>query len=376
MSDMNATNSPEKGRSFVQMIYRFFASAKLAMVLLVVILGCCLAGATMFSYERASELIFYSLWFNGLLVLLVINVAACFFGRIWGRKITVISFGMIVFHLSFVGLFLGVVYNSLFYFRGEMRITEGETLVNSRKDSYVAGEMGRLFKLSWLKGETTLNKVYSQYKVEGVNKRYAYELTVGDQKSASHGIIYATRNLDHHGTGYYCDREGYSVLAVLSDRNGREIYGAHIPLQSLKEKPADTDFYYTTGSRTAAGTLPFPQEELKPLYDLQMRYYPASNNDRGGEVYFRIWPYADTDAPKSGEPFATGRAPVNGNFAFGDHVISPREIRYWVGINVKFEPGKPLVMAFLWLGLGGLIITFMGRMLKPSPGVKGDRVEK
>src|SRR6266567_146413 len=83
-------------------VYGFLASAKLAMALLVAILGSCVAGVTIWRGVRAGEVIFSSLWFNGLLVLLVVNVACCFFGRVWGRKVTLVSFGMILFHLSFV----------------------------------------------------------------------------------------------------------------------------------------------------------------------------------------------------------------------------------------------------------------------------------
>ena len=153
-------------------IFDFLASSKLAMVLLILILGCCVAGVTILRQQKAYTLIFDTLWFNGLLVLLMVNVACCFFGRIWGRKVTIISFGMILFHLSFVAMFAGIVYNSLFYFRGSMRLTEGETLLNGERQSYDNIERGRFFKLSWLKGETTLNSLHIAYKVDGVDKRW------------------------------------------------------------------------------------------------------------------------------------------------------------------------------------------------------------
>src|SRR5574340_583102 len=94
-------------------IYNFLASSKLAMALLIIILGCCLLGVTVWRGGAAGKLIFATLWFNGLLVLLVINVACCFFGRIWRRRLTVVSFGMILFHLSFVFILLAIVYNRL-----------------------------------------------------------------------------------------------------------------------------------------------------------------------------------------------------------------------------------------------------------------------
>src|SRR5512147_1816414 len=135
-------------------IYNFLSSKKLALILLIVILACCVAGVTVWRGAEAGRLIFGTIWFNGILVLLVINVACCFFGRIWGRKITLISFGMIVFHLSFVVMLGGIVYNSLFYFRGVIRLTEGETLPSGELQSYDFVDHGRFFNLAKLGGET------------------------------------------------------------------------------------------------------------------------------------------------------------------------------------------------------------------------------
>ena len=140
-------------------VYDALASAKLAMALLVVILACCVVGVTVWREERAGQMIFGTLWFNGILVLLVVNVACCFFGRVWHRKLTLITFGMILFHMSFVTVFAGIIYNSLFFFRGTIRLTEGETLPNGALESYDAVDMGRFFRMALLKGETTLREI-------------------------------------------------------------------------------------------------------------------------------------------------------------------------------------------------------------------------
>src|SRR5512146_436446 len=161
-------------------IYTVLSSKTLALALLVVILTCCVTGVTVWRGAEAGRLIFGTSWFNAILVLLVINVACCFFGRIWGRKVTLISFGMIVFHLSFVVMLGGIVYNSLFYFRGVIRLTEGETLPSGDLQSYDLAEHGRFFSLAKLKGETTLVRMHTGYKVDGSDKRAAYEISVGE----------------------------------------------------------------------------------------------------------------------------------------------------------------------------------------------------
>lgn len=350
-------------------IYGFFASARLAMTLLVVILGCCLAGVTIVRGVRAGELIFSAIWFNALLVLLVINVACCFFGRIWGRRVTVVSFGMILFHLSFVAILLGIVYNSLFCFRGTLRITEGETVASGDPQIYDMVDKGRFFSFSRLRGESTLIKMHTGYKVGGTDKRAAYEVAVGKGIDRKQGIIYITHKLTHRGVDYFNDKEGYSLLLTLSDKQGRDLFGAHVPLQSLKQK--DNSYLYTTGFKGDGGTvkqsvIPFPPPPEKVRFALLMSYLPAKQKERSGEVSFQLTSLDQQGMPKNEPPFSAGTVAIGESFAAGEYVLSAKEVRYWVGMLVRYEPGKPIVLASLWVGLAGMIITTFGRMFKKS----------
>ncbi len=330
------------------------------MGLLVAILVCCLVGVTIYRGVEAGAKIFGTLWFNALLVLLVVNVACCFFPRMWGRKVTLTSLGMILFHLSFVFMLLGIVYNSLFYFRGNIRLTEGETVLSGELQNYDAADMGRFFSLSKLKGETSLIKMYADYKVKGANKRAAYEIAVGEKGRNKQGIIYVTESLNHNGFSYFNDKEGYSVLVLLYDKQGRDLYGAHIPLQSLKRK--DESFLYTTGTKEGPADLPFPQEPVKSLFGLQVAYQPSKLKERSGEAFFQIWPLDRSGHEKAEKSLVEGKAAVGEKFDAGAYDISVKEIRYWVGMRVSYEPGQPIVLASMWAGLAGMIITFYGRM--------------
>lgn len=347
-------------------IYDFLASSRLAMFLLVTILACCVVGVTVIRGERASELIFNTLWFNGILVLLVLNVACCFFGRIWGRKVTLVSFGMILFHLSFVAMFAGIIYNSLFYFDGIIRLTEGETLRSGDPQSYDSVRHGRFFDYAWLKGHTKLVSVLPNYKVGTAEKRVAYEITVGEGRRTKKGVIFVTNHLDFNGFRYYNDKEGYSTLVILYDKNGNELYGAYLPLQSVKQK--DDSFLYATGTIAGPGSYPFPQNLLKPEFNLQMVYSPDKSKDRAGEVLFRVWPLEANDEHRGAKPLAEGKAAVGARFDTGQYILSVKEIRYWVGMSVRFDPGKPIVLASLCVGLGGMIITTIGRLLRRRSG--------
>jgi len=343
-------------------IYSYLASVKLAIALLIIILVCCVVGVTIVRGARAGTLIFGTVWFNGLLVLLVVNVAFCFFGRIWGRKVTLISLGMILFHLSFVAMLGGVIYNSLFYFRGTIRLTEGETLPSSDLQSYDAFDHGRFFAFSKLQGETTLIKMHRDYSVDGANRQVAYEVAVGEGLSKKQGLIYVTHKLDNNGFDYFRDKEGYSLLIMLYNKLGKELYGAHVPLQSLKQK--DESYLYTTGTKEGPGPLPFPQEPLKPLFDLQVAYRPSllKGRERAGEAFYQVWTLQGEDPGPGGHAVAESKAAIGNRVHVGRYYLEAKEVRYWVGMNVRHEPGKPIVLTSLWVGLGGMILTFIGRM--------------
>lgn len=359
--------------NILKKIYNLLSSYKLAMALLITILACCVAGTTLLSQDDSWALVFSTLWFNSLLVMLVVNVAFCFFGRIWRRKLTLISFGMILFHLSFVAILGGIVYNSLFYFRGLIRLTEGESLQNGALQSYDATEWGRFFNFSNLTGETTLINVQDDYKVDGTNKGWAYTLSVSNGGSVKDGIIYIAESLSHNGVSYYNDREGYSILTVLYDKDKRELYGVHIPLQSLKLKEDDDSYYYTTGTKDSPGSLPFPYSPEEPLFDLQAAYFPDEIKKRAGEVFFQILPLdASEDSRHGQKAVAEGQAQVGEMIQMGDYYLSAGEVRYWAGIKVNYEPGKPIVLGSLWVGLAGMVITFIGRLKRGMMGRLSD----
>jgi hypothetical protein len=346
-------------------IYDFLASAKLAMALLIIILACCVAGVTMWRGLEAGRVIFGTVWFNSILVFLVLNIACCFFGRVWGRRITMVSFGMILFHLSFVVMLLAIVYNSLFYFRGTIRVTEGESIPSGDPLSYDLVAKGRFFSYSRLKGETSLIKMHSGYKVSGENKRAAYEVSVGEGNDRKQDIIYITHKLTHHGVDYFNDKEGYSLLVMLSDTLGKELYGAHIPLQSSR-KDKDTYLYstgYTLNGEVKFDAIPFPGAPEGPLFALKTDYLPSKIKERDGNVEFFLY-VLDKDGQLRDKTLIEGKAAIGEQFAFREYVLSAKEVRYWVGMLVRYEPGKPILLTSLWVGLIGMCLTTLGRMFK------------
>lgn len=342
--------------SLAQRAYGLLTSPKLAIGILVVVLGCCVVGVTVYREAAAGEVIFSTLWFNGLLVLLAVSSAAAFFSRIWKRKASLVQAGMIIFHLSFLAVLGGVVVNSLFHFKGVLRLTEGETLPNGQAESYDQVEYGRFFDPAWLTGETTLVKMHTGYKVDGDDKRAAYEIAVGEPGDTTTGVIYVTRDLEHDGVRYLCSKEGYSVLVVMTDPDGKDLYGVHVPLQSYRQ--ADGSYLYAAGTQVEAAAFEYPQPPEHPRGTLRVGYWPGVE-PRSGQVSLELRPHGP-----AGVLAAEKKAllPVGGLLDLGDFKLSPREIRYWVGMDVRYDPGLNTSLAGLCFGLLGMVLTFAGRL--------------
>jgi hypothetical protein len=216
--------------------------------------------------------------------------------------------------------------------------------------------------MSKLKGETKLVKLLTGYRDQGKDKRAAYEIEVGSGPLMKHDTIFITRHLGYRGFKYFPDREGYSVLAILFDHNGRELYGAHIPLQSLKQK--DGAYLYTIGTKEGPSLMAFPSPPVDTQYSLNISYKPDPNVERGGEVLFEVYPPGELDASKSSKAIASGKTAVGEKFNVGNHLLSVKEIRYWAAMSVRYDPGQPIVLASLWIGLFGVTLTTLARIFR------------
>lgn len=99
-----------------------------AMAVMLLIYAVAMAVATFIENDygtpAAKQLVYYSVWFSVLQVLLIINfIANIFRYRLWHRG----KWSVLLFHVAFVVMFIGAAYTHLFSVEGMMNIREGET---------------------------------------------------------------------------------------------------------------------------------------------------------------------------------------------------------------------------------------------------------
>jgi hypothetical protein len=97
-----------------------------------------------------------------------------------------------------------------------------------------------------------------------------------------------------------------------------------------------------------------------------MLYVPSKLAERKGEVTFIVREPLLDENSRPGAPISQGGAAIGTALRVGNYSITPREVRYWVGMHVSYEPGQPIILTSLWIGLAGMIITTFGRMVRRS----------
>jgi hypothetical protein len=118
-------------------------------------------------------------------------------------------------------------------------------------------------------------------------------------------------------------------------------------------------YLYATGSAAGPSSFPFPQPPEHPRAELLLRLRPNTVVDRAGDVTFQVAPLGGVVAPAIER---TGTVPVGGRFDAGEIVLEPREIRYWVGIDVRYDPGLSVSLGSLVSGLAGMVLILVGRL--------------
>ena len=107
-------------------IFRFFSSAKLAVVLLIVLIAASIAGTlyeTTFDAKVARAYIYNAWWFNGWLTILCVNLACAAFSRWpWKRHHT----GFLITHLGIITLLVGAMIGRRWGIEGLMTLHKGE----------------------------------------------------------------------------------------------------------------------------------------------------------------------------------------------------------------------------------------------------------
>jgi cytochrome c biogenesis protein ResB len=208
------------------------------------------------------------------------------------------------------------------------------------------------------------------YAAEGKERGVANEIVMGEEdfKWWKKRMVYVNHSLKYKGFEFYRDeKDGYSPLFVLRDKQGKVSGGSYAPLQSIKQQ--DGTYFYRSGSATALDGFYFPQyPDRPPVLKIQTVYYPDKTKKMTGEVSFQVWGLksgSQESSPESSEMLFNGKAAFGERVKAGDYFLSMDEVRYWTSMNVIHRPGLPLIFGSFWVGLGGLVLNIVLKTIYP-----------
>ena len=367
-------------------ILKFLSSAKLALLLVLVIILFSVAGAVLPQEGRleaanitqwqqqhpmATRLleplglfgVFHSWPFMVTIMLLAVNTFTCTALRFvsqGGIKAlkgpeAARNAGFLLLHISLILLFVGSFLSAAVRSSGYIVLTEGQSFIE-RHDSYIRLAEGPLRPERHKGFVAVLKELQNEYadKLHRTGVTSHLEIMSEGRKIAS-GTVGFNRPFVYEGQSFTLDETGYSPrLKIYKKPNSRALSNSFIALQTFKKQDG----------RRYHDFLPLPLFRNKVLVTL----YPA-HELRDGEI---IKTGENPDNPliliemedADGNVLAKGHAALKDKVAVGDYEFEFAELRQWAAFQVSNDPGYPVVCVALWLGLVALVFRYVPDLRK------------
>jgi hypothetical protein len=294
--------------------------------------------------------IYTSPYFFILLGLLAINLISANLKRfkiIYKTEKTLVKarhIGSIIFHFSLILILLGVILNYLYRFEGVFALTEGQQ-VNGSENSYF-----RIYKgpLSSHRDDNFVIKLESIDVMGDYSQiQKATQINLSIQQNRSEQAFNQTIATNHPYlfddlTIHYGMLTGYSPYIDFFDTSGTQLIQGFIrvAVQNTDEGLIHSDFVFVDEEKMRISLEMIPDE--KSILQTSANVIVEDHD----QIYF------------------------NGEIAIGEKVSFDRyelilpSIRHWCYIKVTTTPFLNLIFVGFWLGLSGMVIGFIPRIIK------------
>jgi cytochrome c biogenesis protein len=293
--------------------------------------------------------------------------------------------GNLVFHISLIGLLVGVAVGNLFGYKGSVLVVEGDGFSNtlSRYDSF---SHGASFEDSSLTPFTvSLDKLKVRYQPEGDQRGAPRDFQAMVSYTTDPGAqprrydLQVNHPLVIDGTKVFLIGNGYAPVFTVRDSSGDEVFSGPVP------------FLPRDGNNTSDGVVKVPgatpkqlgfegmflptaiiDKDLGPISDYPDAVIPRAvlnawagdlGDDSGvPQSVYKLVKKNMTQIKENGQPLAKILAP-------GQQMDLPDDqgsirfdgVRRYATLQVAHDPGKGLVLLAAGLALGGLMTSLFVR---------------
>lgn len=288
--------------------------------------------------------------------------------------------GNILFHVAMIGVLIGIAVGSLFGYRGQKILVEGDTFVNSLI-SYDSFTPGTNYNADWLDPYmVTLDKFEVEYDRQkgshtyGDDLDYNASLTFTEHDgNTDQAVLKVNEPVNVNDTNLYLSGNGYAPIIKVENSDGSiayegpvvglttdNKYTSSIVLKVPDAKDGQLGFvgmFLPTGERDSATGIPhsIDSEPLSPMLVLQS-YTGDLGLDSGQPQNVYV---LDTESLTPLNTMAAGNGIVldaahnSVELPKGHGKITFEGYKRYVGLDVHFDPGKKIV---LW----SFIVAFIG----------------
>lgn len=282
-----------------------------------------------------------------------LNTFACTANRFSVRGVHGVNeWGSLLFHISLLLLLAGGLVSAATRFDGSILLTEGQNFRGARH-SYLQFSAGPFRRESRINLSLTLTGAETEAGKGGHLTRERAYLT--DEKTGVRHEVEVNRPKEHNGFTFTLGRTGFSPkLAIRGLASGRAEFAAFVSLKTFgdarrREYRDFLELDCTDGRLVMA---------LYPDAVRESGKYVSTGGEKGNPVLHMEW--SDEEGHKVAEQDAALGTSVNQD-GYSYHFA---ELRRWASFKVVDDPGYPIVVVALWLGLLSLLVRYMSEMVE------------
>lgn len=243
--------------------------------------------------------------------------------------------GSVLFHVSFLVIFLGVLCGTLFGMKGYVELVEGQPF-EDKHENYAFLSEGRFFNEGHQRFSVLFSQFSPRYYEDGSPQEYRAHLAAGEKHEALKEYdVRVNHPADIHGVRFYYIRHGFAALLKITQDN-KEKY----EWLAFEERQ---DRYIRTG-RLKSFDLPFHAVFTPNRKVLQ----GAAHKNEAKDPYLFL---------QFSDPIKGALKPGEHRYFLGTSVDFV-EVRYWTGFSVVHDPGLPVVYFGFALCVLGLILIY------------------
>lgn len=257
--------------------------------------------------------------------------------------------GFVLLHLSLILLFAGGAWSASTRMDGFIVLTEGQSF---KEDSgnYIRLVEGPLRQEKHKGFLLSLQKVNITYWQGKYPREITAAITVGP---APHRMTPAEISINHplsyKGVDFTLDQVGFSPRLVIRDRkSGRILINSFVALKTFRNGP----------NREYRDFLPLPIFKNRVIITLYPAYRTIEGKiEKTGEEPKNPILLIEAE-DNTGKIILSQHLPFNGKTGVGDHIFEFIGLRRSASFRVVEDPGYPLVLAAIWIGLIALILRY------------------